>query len=107
MANLNTTDSTAVYTSIDLNTAATTTLYDPDEDAEISGVFLPNGGSTAEVSLEVTDGTDTGTLAQSGAGGAIEFGDTIRIGEADSIQLTVTTVEGAALSETATVLRTQ
>lgn len=106
MANLNTTDSAAVYESIDLNTTGPTTLYSPDTDAELTGVYLPNSGSTAEVSLEITDGTDTGTLTASGAGGTIEFGDTIRIGQSDSVQLNVTTAEGAALTETATLFKT-
>jgi len=102
----NTTESAGVYTDVDLNATGSTTLFDPDDGAEVSGVYLPNGGSTAEVDLEVTDGTDTTTLVVGGAGGRVEFGNTVRLGGDDSLQATVRVAEGTALTETAVAFTT-
>jgi len=104
---LNNSDSTGEYTSIDQNTTGTTTVYNPDTDAEVTGVYLDNPGSTAELALEVTDGTDTARLADPGAGNALSVGDSYRIGDTDSLQVNVLTAEGTAQSATAVVLRTE
>lgn len=105
---LNYSDSDATYTSIDLNdTSTTSTIYDPSTDAEVSGVYMQNGGTSAEVQLEVTDGTDTSVLAVPGAGNSLEFGDTISLGDGDSLQINVTTAEGTAQANTAVVFKTE
>ena len=90
------------YTSVDLNATGTTTVYTPSTDANVS-VFMENGGSTAEVNLEVTDGTDTAVLAQPGAGGSVEFGDVVALDGDQSLQINVTTAEGSALTGTVAV----
>lgn len=106
MPTYNQSTAAGTYTTVDLNTNATTDLYDPSTDAEISGVFLQNGGSTAVVQLEVTDGTDTAVVTPGQAGGdGIDMGDTISLGASDKLQANVTTVEGAAQSNTAVVLK--
>ena len=105
--NLNTVDAKVDYTDIDLNSTGTTDIYDPGEDATVYGVFLENGGSTAEVNLEATDGTDTAVLAQPGAGNDVEFGDTVVLGGGDKLQINVTTAEGSAQTNTAVVLRSE
>jgi hypothetical protein len=105
MADLSSTINEGVYTDIDLNSTGTTEIHSSDADSEVSGVFLENGGSTAEVNLEVTDGTDTAVLAQPGAGSSIEFGETIYIGKDDSLQINVTTAEGSAQTNTAVVFK--
>lgn len=107
MSNLNNSDSAGVYTSIDQNATGSTTIYDPNGDGEITGVFLENSGSTAELALEVTDGTDTARLTEPGAGNPIEFGETIRLGIDDSLEVNVLTAEGVAQSETAVAFTTE
>jgi hypothetical protein len=92
-----------VYTDVDLNSTATTTIADPEGDAEVPSVHLNNGGGTAELRLEVTDGTDTAVLSDPGAGGSIHFTAGVRLGLDDSLQVVVETAEGAALTETAAV----
>lgn len=92
-----------VYTDVDLNTDATTTVYDPSHDATVGRVEVPNGGSTAEFDVEVTDGTDTVVLASSGAGNAVTLADPLPLDGANSLQVDVTTVEGSALTETVAV----
>lgn len=107
MADLRNTDSEGVYTTVDLNTTGTTEVHSSGTDSEISGVFMENGGSTAEVNLEATDGTDTSVLAQPGAGNSVEFGDTIYVGAGDSLQINVTTAEGSALTGTVVVFTSE
>ena len=105
---LNTTEADVGFTEIDLNdTNTTSTVYDPNTDGEIYGVFMENGGSTAEVQLEVTDGTDTAVLAVPGAGNDLAFSETIRISTTESLQINVTTAEGAAQTNTAAVSRSE
>lgn len=91
------------YTTVDLNSTGTTTVYDPDHDATAYGVYMANGGGTADVQLEVTDGTDTVVLDDPGAGSAIEFSDDLALDGDQSLQVNVTTAEGSALTETAAV----
>lgn len=94
------------YAAVDLNTAATTTLYAPTGDATVSGVHMAHGGSTADVRLEVTDGVSTAVLADPAAGAALHFDGDVRLaGGTDSLQIVVETAEGAALTETAAVSR--
>lgn len=91
------------YTSVDLNATGTTTVYNPDHDGEAKGVYMDHGGSTAEVQLEVTDGTNTAVLATPGAGNALEFGNVVALDGDQKLQINVTTAEGSSLSETAAV----
>lgn len=91
------------YTDIDLNSAGATTVFDADGDATVTGVHMKNGGSTAEVELQATDGTDTATLAEPGAGSSLEFGDSIALDSESDLQIEVTTAEGSAQSNTAVV----
>jgi hypothetical protein len=107
MPNLNNIDSAGVYTSIDQNSTGSTTVYDPTGDGEVTGVFLENSGSTAELALEVTDGTDTARLAEPGAGNRLAFGETIRLGIGDSLQVNVLVAEGTAQTETAVAFTTE
>lgn len=95
------------YATIDLNATGTTTVYDGATESEVYGVYLNNGGSTAAVNLEVTDGTDTAVLREKAAGENLEFGDTIRLDPGNALQINVTAAEGAAQSNTATVLRAE
>lgn len=91
------------YSSVDLNTVATTDVYDPTEDAEVHAVHLANSGSTAVVQLEVTDGTDTAVLTQGQAAGdgiAWEPG-TYGLEAGEKLQANVTTAEGSSLTGTA------
>jgi hypothetical protein len=90
-------------TDIDLNTDATTTVFTPSSDATVERIEVPNAGSTAEFDVEVTDGTDTVTLASSGAGGAVSITDPVPLVDGWTLQVDVTTVEGSALTATAVV----
>lgn len=91
------------YTSVDLNSSGTTDIYDPTDDAVAHGVHLENGGSTAVVQLEVTDGTNTAVLTPgqtAGDGIAWEPG-VYGLEAGEKLQVNVTTVEGSAQSNTA------
>lgn len=96
-----------VYTSIDLNTAATTTVYDPTTEAEVDGIHLNHGGSTAELRLEVTDGTNTAVIQDAAAGDPIHYPEPLHLNSDDSLQVVVEVVEGASLTETAAVSRSE
>lgn len=101
---------TVEYTDMDLNSTGTTTIYAPTNDAVVSGVHMANGGGTNEVRLEVTDGTNTATLAGAAisAGDPIHFEDEVHLaGGVDELQITVSTTEGSALTETAAVPRSE
>lgn len=91
---------TVQYTTVDLNATGTTTVYDPDFDAVVHGVFMDNGGATAEYQLEVTDGTDTAVLADLSAGAMLEFDADVALDAGQLLQVNVTTVEGSSLTET-------
>lgn len=93
------------YTDVDLNTDATTEIFSPSHNEQaVERVEMPNGGSTAEVALEVTDGTTTYTLASSGSGGdAVSFAGTLPLTDGETLQINVTTVEGSAQTDTAGV----
>lgn len=95
----------AEYTSVDLNTTGTTTIYNGSVQGKVYGVFLHHSGSTAEFQLEVTDGTNTGILRVPGAGSSLEFGDTIAVDSGDDLQINVTVAEGSSLTGTAVVFR--
>lgn len=96
------------FTSVDLNTGGTTTLFDGTGAADVHAVHLANGGSTAVVQLEVTDGTDTAVLTPGQAGGdSIAYENTVEIPPGKTLQANVTTVEGAAQSNTAAVFRAE
>lgn len=92
------------YTDVDLNATGTTTILSPGADVRVFGVFMEHGGSTAEVNLEVTDGTNTAVISQPGAGGNIGGGDTLALDANNELQVNVTTAEGAALTGTVVVL---
>lgn len=106
MTNPNTTPG-ADYTTVDLNATGTTALLDRDTAADVWGVYLRNGGSTAEVSLEITDGSNTATLADNrgSAGANIEFDGPLELAASETLQANVTTAEGSAQSNTAVVIR--
>lgn len=93
---------TTSFTSIDLNTADATTIYNPIR-GTVSGVYMKNGGSTAEVELQVTDGSNTATLAVPGAGNNLEFSGDIFVDKGVSVQIDVTTKEGSSQNNTAVV----
>lgn len=81
-----------VYTTVDATAEATTTLYAPLVDAEVSSVHLDNPAPNADLVLEVTDGASTGTLRDPGVGDSIEFdGRLLLEGESDRLQITVET----------------
>lgn len=95
--------SNATYTSIDLNdTSTTSTIFDPLE-GRATGVYLKNGGSTAEFQLESTDGSSTAVLAVPGAGNNLEFGNEVHLDNDDSLQINVTTAEGSSQTNTCVV----
>lgn len=95
--------SNANFTSIDLNdTSTTSTIFDPIN-GRATGVYMENGGTTAEVQLEVTDGSNTAVLAVPGAGNNLEFSGEIHLDKSDSLQINVTTAEGSSQSNTAVV----
>lgn len=93
------------YTSIDQNATGTTTVYDPANDAEVGAVHLDNPGSSAELRLEVTDGTNTAVLDDPAAGEAIHFTDDMYLDAGDSLQVVVETAEGSSQSATCAVSR--
>lgn len=100
------TDADVEYTDVDLNASGTTTVYDGNTQTVIYGVFLKNGGSTAVVQLEVTDGTDTAVLTPGQtAGDGISFTGPIALNRNEALQANVTTVEGSAQTNTAAVSR--
>lgn len=92
-----------VFTDIDLNSTGTTTVADPSNDARVPSVHLTNGGGTAEVRLEVTDGTDTAVLTDPGAGANIDYQTDIMLDENESVQIVVEVAEGTAQTNTAAV----
>lgn len=90
------------YTDIDLNTSGTTTLYDGNAQAIVTGVYLQNDGTSAVVRLEMTDGTDTAVLTpDQTAGDGIAFDGPLHIEKAQNLQANVATVEGGAQTNTA------
>ena len=93
------------YTDIDMNADSTTTIYNPGTDAAVYGVYLTVSGSTAEFDLEVTDGSSTEVLESVGGGSNLRFTDDIVLGESDSLQIDITTVEGTTQSDTCAVFR--
>lgn len=97
---------TVGYTSIDLNSTGTTAIYNPTDEAVVHGVYLQNGGGTAVVQLEVTDGTDTAVLTPGQTGGeGIDYTGPLGLDSDETLQTNVTTAEGAAQSNTAAVSR--
>lgn len=104
MVSLDDVSGSATYTDVDLNTTGTTSLYKPANDGIVYGVYLLNGGSSAEVDIEITDGTDTATLQENGAGVNADFGNTLLVGSDQTIQATVQTAEGSAQTGTAVVI---
>ena len=96
----------ASYVDIDIGELGTTTLFDPEEDSYVYGVFLLNDTSAARATLEVTNGSQTGVLRESGAGGSIDFQNTFVLGHNDTLQLTVTQTDGAE-TNTATILKAE
>lgn len=96
----------AYTTGIDLNTTGTTDVYDPSTEALVHGVYMRNGGGTAVVRLEVTDGTNTAVLTPGQSGGeGIAFGDTIALDSGQKLQVNVTTAEGSSQTNDAVVSR--
>lgn len=97
----------AVYTTIDANATGDTTIYsgpsEPNNTALVYGVYMVQGGATSEVSLKVTDGSDTVVLADIAGGATLSFTDDICLGPDDSLVLTVDTAEGTTQSDTAVV----
>lgn len=92
------------YTTVDLNATGGQTVYDPDHDATVYAVHMTNPGGTAEIQLEVTDGTDTVIIQQvSGAGDNLHYNHTIALDGDQSLQINVTTAEGTAGTSTAAV----
>lgn len=108
MADLNQDNQDCEYTDIDLNdTSTTSTVYDSSGDAKISYVTLNNGGGSADVQLEVTDGSSTVVLANPSAGNGFEFTSTLYLSAGDSLQVNVTTAEGSAQTNTCVVSRSE
>lgn len=95
-------DPTTTYTTVDLNSTGTTTIYDGDVGATIQGVYMKNDGGNAIAQLEVTDGTDTGVIRELAVGGNLEYDGDIDLPPTDDLQINVTTAEGSA--ETAEVV---
>lgn len=96
------------YTSINLNPASTptaTTVYNPADLATVYAVDLANGGSSAEVRLQVTDGTNTAVIAEPAAGAALHVAADRVLSAGDELQVVVETAEGSSLTETAGVSR--
>lgn len=93
-----------IFTSVDLNATGTTTIYDADANAKVYGVYMDHGGSTAEVQLEATDGTNTAKIDEPGAGNDLAVGDTLALDPSTDLQVNVTTAEGAALTGTVVVM---
>lgn len=92
------------YTTVDLNATGATTVFAPSHDATVHGVHLTNGGSTAVVQLEITDGTDTVVLTPGqSAGGNIDVDRPLPLDGDNALQINVTTAEGSALTATAAV----
>lgn len=110
MGIVNTDELDTQYTDIDLNSTGTTAIASvPSDDVtdgmHVMGVYLKNGGSTAEVQLEVTDGSKTSVLAVPGAGNNLTFEGDVALSKDDTLQINVTTVEGSAQTNTAAVSR--
>lgn len=99
-----TNDPQAVYTSIDLNAVAVTTVYDPGVAGIVHGVFLLVDGGTADARLEMTDGVDTAVLHEPGAGTNLAFVGPIVVPASDSLQVNVVTAQGTALTGTCVVI---
>ena len=96
------------YTTVDLNADATTDLYDPSRAATVWAVHLQNGGGTAVVQLEVTDGSNTAVLTPGqAAGDGIDYAQVLELAASEKLQANVTTVEGGAQTNTAVVLRAE
>lgn len=94
------------YTTIDLNATGATAVYQPTNDATVTGVYMENTGGTATVRLEVTDGNNAAVLADPSAGGDLTFDGEIRLsGGTDYLQIVVEAAEGSALTGTAAVSR--
>lgn len=96
--------SRAIYQTIDLNTVQVNDVYTPPNDAEVSGVFLDNTGSSALPELWVSDGTDRARLTPQQTGGdSILFGDNFSIDQDQTVQIEVTDAEGSSLTGTAVI----
>lgn len=96
-------------TGVDLNSTGSTDIYDPSVQAMVYGAYLRNGGGTAEVSLEATDGTDTITVLNNRAngGGDVEFTGPIVLDSGWKLQVNVTTAEGTAQTNDAVVFKAE
>ena len=96
---------TVSYTDIDENATGATTVLDPTADTVVTGVYADNGGSSAIMLLEVTDGTNTATITPDQSGGdGVAFHDRLELPNSQSLAINVTTAEGSGLSETAAVI---
>lgn len=93
-----------ITTGVDLNSTGTTDVYDAGQQAIVYGAYLPNGGTSAIVQLEITDGTDTAVLTPGqAAGDGIAYTGPIVLNKGWKLQVNVTTVEGAAQTNDAVV----
>lgn len=91
-------------TAIDLNSTGTTTVLDVGSDATAHGVHVPNGGSSAIIELQVTDGTTTVTLTTGQtAGDGIAYQDPLPLDGDNDLQVNVDTAEGSAQTTDAAV----
>lgn len=85
------------YTAVDLSTAGTTTLYAPANDAVAETVHVPNT-SNADIRLEVTDGTDTATVADPASGNAVDADSFPLSGGTDKLQVNVTSADANSVT---------
>lgn len=77
------------FTTIDLATTGRTTVYDPDYQASMTGVFLGNPTDDAHVILEVTSNGETVPIADPGLGQDLAFDHNVTLEGIATIQINV------------------
>lgn len=87
------------YTTVDISSTGTTTVYDPSVDATVYLVVTPNEGiSTAEIDLRITDGNNTSSLDDPGAGTGVDFRETFVMPASDQLEIQVETAGSGELT---------
>lgn len=96
------------YSDVDMNDASAQDIYDPSAPATVYGVWLENSGSTADVELQVTDGSSTVDLTNlQGGGSDLRFTDTVTLSKGDKLRINVDTAEGSSQTDTAAIARVE
>lgn len=86
-----TTNYDVVYSDVDESSLGEQTIYDPDTDSRVRGIFLVASGTLgSDGELQVTDGTDTSVITD---GFPLNVTATLPMSSADSLQVEITSTD--------------